>query len=80
MLSTLLCSLGLLIHLYLFVLKAENMAEKLEWMSKLRWCIGSTKGSIEGGSGPEFDCSRCFNPLEIPIVCPNFELASNIIL
>jgi hypothetical protein len=63
------------------VLKAENMAEKLEWMSKLRWCFGSTKGSsIEGGSGPEFDSSRCFNPLEIPMVCPNFELASNIIL
>ncbi len=57
------------------------MAEKLEWMSKLRWCIESTKGSsIEGGSGPEFDSSRCFNPLEIPMVSPDFELAGNIIL
>ncbi|CAM6021470.1 unnamed protein product [Sphagnum balticum] len=39
------------------VLKAENMAEKLEWMSKLRSCIESTtKGaSIKSGSTPEGD-------------------------
>jgi dynamin GTPase len=51
------------------VLKAENMAEKLEWMSKLRSCIESTtKGaSIKSGSTPEFDSSRRFNPLEIPM-------------
>ncbi len=53
------------------VLKAENMAEKLEWMSKLRSCIEpTTKGaSIRSGSTPEFDSSRRFNPLEIPMVC-----------
>jgi hypothetical protein len=27
------------------VLKAENMAEKLEWMGKLRSCMESQKGS-----------------------------------
>lgn len=42
------------------VLKAENMAEKLEWMAKLRSCIEATSrgDSIKGGA--EFDSSRRF--------------------
>jgi len=39
------------------VLKAENMAEKLEWMAKLRYCIGNAQGpSIQRDA--EFDSSQ----------------------
>ncbi|KAG0632286.1 hypothetical protein M758_1G317400 [Ceratodon purpureus] len=39
------------------ILKAENMAEKLEWMAKLRYCIGAAQGSSLRSAAPEFDSS-----------------------
>jgi dynamin GTPase len=39
--------------------KAENMAEKLEWMGKLRYCIGNAQGpSVKGEA--QFDSSQRF--------------------
>lgn len=41
------------------ILKAENMAEKLEWMAKLRYCIGNAQGpGIKRDA--EFDSSQRF--------------------
>lgn len=39
--------------------KAENMAEKLEWMGKLRYCIGNAQGASVKGEA-QFDSSQRF--------------------
>lgn len=43
------------------VLKADNMAEKLEWMAKLRYCIGAVQGSSIKTAAPDFDSSQRFS-------------------
>lgn len=43
------------------ILKAENMAEKLEWMAKLRYCIGAVQGLSIKAAAPEFDSSGRFS-------------------
>ena len=43
------------------ILKAENMAEKLEWMAKLRYSIGAVQGASIKTATPEFDSSQRFS-------------------
>lgn len=48
------------------ILKAENMAEKLEWMAKLRYCIGAAQGPSIKAATPEFDSSGRFSSAPEP--------------
>lgn len=61
------------------VLKAENMAEKTQWLNKLRSVISSKGGEVKGESGPPVRHSLSDGSLVIPYTSLSSQICSTFI-